>query len=157
MTPSLIWLKTMVKIIILFGSFIFQSFEVLAENVIIDSPKPLPNATHTPTTEEDSVRKKNSPVALETRPEFLISPIYRNGEHLIYDCKKRHFACVNKESFEYCQRKRKEAFVLRYKYLPCVPLKKFKTQTKCYQKQIDIIGQIPNKKFCLNWDKKLLN
>jgi hypothetical protein len=130
----------MAKIIILYGSlFMFLSYGADEnKNELAISYEKL------------KARKSNN-------SEFLISSEYRNGEHLIYDCKKRHFACVNDESFEYCQKKRKESFKLRYTHHTCVPLKKFKDQPSCFEKQIEIIGQIPNKNFCINFDRKLVN
>jgi hypothetical protein len=130
----------MAKIIILFGSLI--SFIAIAG----EESK---NAT---VFEKAQIKNKKA-----TGPEYLISNTYRNGEYLIYDCKKRHFACVNNESFAYCKNKRKESFELRQSHHPCAPLKKFKEQELCFKKQVELIGQVPNKKFCINVNRKLLN
>ncbi len=132
----------MAKIIILFGSFIL--FIASADEV-----KDVQS--------EKIFRSKKNSFRKTEKPEYLISDIYRTGEYLIYDCKKRHFACVNKESFVRCKEKRQESFRLRYSHHPCVPLKNFKEQDLCFKKQLELIEQIPDKKFCINTDRKLLN
>ena len=91
------------------------------------------------------------------RPEHFISKIYRSGHYLIYDCHKRHFACVNKGSFEYCQKRRKTALLLKKKRVPCAPLKNFSLLDKCIKNQLKFIGETVNKKFCLNPKVNLLN
>ena len=121
----------MVKIIILFGSFFILTSYAKDE-------------------------KKSNVQNLE-KPEYLISETYRNGAYLIYDCKERHFACVNDESYKLCQDNRKKSFLLRQSHHPCAPLKKFTEQSFCFKQQIKLIEKNPDKKFCINIDRKLLN
>ncbi|MBT7608119.1 MAG: hypothetical protein HN576_00080 [Bacteriovoracaceae bacterium] len=130
----------MAKIIILFGSLL--AFIAFAD----ESNKGQPTFNN----EKMNFKKKSG-------PEFLISGTYRNGEYLIYDCKKRHFACVNNDSYANCEKRRKESFELKYSFLPCVPLKKFKEQRLCFKKQVELIGQVPDKKFCINVKRSLLD
>ena len=56
-----------------------------------------------------------------------ISPYYRRGKNLIYDCEDGHFACVAIENFESCRARRDFALRNKVRDLPCAPLKKFST------------------------------
>ena len=124
----------MVKIIILFGSlFVFECFA------------------------NDAKVGKKSNVQNLAEPEFLISETYRNGAYLIYDCKERHFACVNEESYKLCQDNRKKSFIRKHSHHRCAPLKKFDQQANCFKVQMNLIEKNPDKRFCINLDRKLLN
>jgi len=72
------------------------------------------------------------------------------GEYLIYDCKKRHFACVNKNGFEYCRLARKKTKLERHSVYACAHLKSFQTLTNCLEKQYEMIHSLPSKLFCIN-------
>ena len=84
------------------------------------------------------------------REDIRISPYYRSGSFLIYDCKDGHFACVIQENFEDCKKLREKAILLGSLNLVCAPLKKFKDRTECkkvhykklYQKSSDKICKI---------------
>jgi len=75
---------------------------------------------------------------------------YYAGEYLIYDCKKRHFACVNKNGFEYCQLARKKTKREKHSIYACAHLKSFQTLTNCLEKQYELMHSLPSKLFCIN-------
>jgi hypothetical protein len=83
------------------------------------------------------------------RTPLLISNIYREGSYLIYDCKDRHFACVDEESYNGCRERREKALRALSKYLECAPLKKFDTQKKCRKVHYEQMHSVANKSFCL--------
>jgi len=79
-----------------------------------------------------------------------ISKRYKTGTHLIYDCSKRHFACVDKFSFKDCFERRKLAIDLKSSnLLPCVPLVKYKNPKICHEAQYLKQHRRRNKSFCL--------
>jgi hypothetical protein len=72
------------------------------------------------------------------------------GEYLIYDCKQRHFACVNKDGFEYCKLARKKTRIEGHSIYACAHLKSFDTLTNCLEKQYEFMHSLPSKFFCIN-------
>lgn len=92
--------------------------------------------------ELDEIRRK--------RFEPRISRKYYRGEHLIYDCKSNHFACVNRESFSLCQENREFDIAERRRNLRCAPLKVFRTQKECFDEQYKQIHNQKIKIICIN-------
>ncbi|MCP4913152.1 MAG: hypothetical protein GY909_08530 [Oligoflexia bacterium] len=92
--------------------------------------------------ELDEIRRK--------RFEPRISRKYYRGEHLIYDCKSNHFACVNRESFNLCKENREFDIVERRRNLRCAPLKVFRTQKECFDEQYKQIHNQKIKIICIN-------
>lgn len=84
------------------------------------------------------------------REEPRISSSYRRGEYLLYDCREKHFVCVNSTSFETCEERRKLAIKEKFREMPCAPLKKFKTQKECFDAHYAQIYGQKSKVFCLN-------
>jgi hypothetical protein len=82
--------------------------------------------------------------------EPKISLIYNRGEHLIYDCSGRFFACVNDVSFDLCQTNRETALAKRVSYLPCAPLRRYPEQADCFAQQYQQIDEPKHKAFCYN-------
>ena len=84
-----------------------------------------------------------------TEEKSQISNIYLSGNHLIYDCIKKHFACVDAQSFNNCYELRIRAISYKeHKKLPCAPLKKFKIQKECHDQQYILQRRRRAKKFC---------
>ncbi|MCO4795378.1 MAG: hypothetical protein KC493_16785 [Bacteriovoracaceae bacterium] len=92
----------------------------------------------------------------EKQQEYRLSLKWRRGEYLIYDCRKRHFACVSKNSSKRCRKERDESFRSNDTVLKCAPLKKYKEVVDCEKDQKKFIDKITNKKFCLNYKKNLI-
>ncbi|MDD0852284.1 hypothetical protein HBN50_04205 [Halobacteriovorax sp. GB3] len=87
--------------------------------------------------------------------EPKISSEYRRGQFLIYDCKKKSFICVDKDSFELCKSKRLEMRELKSRHLSCAPLKDFKDQKVCFDNQLDNIYRARIKTYCYTRKKRL--
>ena len=47
--------------------------------------------------------KMHGELQIVSEKSFYISNLYRSGSYLIYDCQKGYYACVNKDSFEFCE------------------------------------------------------
>jgi len=77
-----------------------------------------------------------------------ISHILKSGRYLIYDCKKKFFACVDEFSYEACEEDRKGAIAKREDFLPCAPLKRFPHYDVCADVQEEKIRQPIKKRFC---------
>ncbi len=82
--------------------------------------------------------------------EPRISNEYFQGQYLIYDCRQRHYVCVNSASFDKCRGRRDEALDERRFLLPCAPLLEFKSQKECFQEHYKQVHQLGNRKFCVN-------
>lgn len=87
--------------------------------------------------------------------EPRISLEYNRGEHLIYDCKKQSFICVNKESYELCSENRVKAKEEEKRNLACAPLLVLKDQKECFSFQITNIERARVKTYCYGDVKKL--
>ncbi len=110
--------------------------------------------------EETPVEKKKvvpSEEFSEKQQQWRISWKYRRGANLIYDCRKRHFACVNNENFEECKEARNESFRLNRSVLSCAPLKTFEDIGTCENQQKQLVENAPSKKFCVNHRKKIID
>jgi len=75
---------------------------------------------------------------------------YYAGEYLIYNCKMRHFACVNQNGFDYCKLARKKTKMEGHSVYACAHLKSFQTLTNCLEKQYELMHSLPSKLFCIN-------
>ena len=93
----------------------------------------------------------------EKQQQRRISWKYLRGANLIYDCKKRHFACVNNDNFEVCKEEREESFRLNKTVLACAPLKTYKDIGECEKEQKELVAKVPSKKFCVNHRKKIID
>ena len=84
------------------------------------------------------------------RAEPKISQEFSRGAFLIYDCKKRSFACVNEPSYNLCKTRRQKGYRDKKLVLPCAPLKEFLSQQKCFEKQYNLIHRQSEKSYCQN-------
>ena len=84
-----------------------------------------------------------------------ISRNLKSGEYLIYNCKRKFFACVDQFSFDICRRDRESAIKERKGFLICAPIKKFDHYDNCTKAYYELIRQPIEKKFC--WYQKLIN
>lgn len=83
-----------------------------------------------------------------------LSPYYRRGNYLIYDCEDLHFACVDSVSYARCEKWRQNAIDRVKEYMPCAPLKRFDSIEKCDQEHYRYLYSFVPKKFCLRVKKK---
>ncbi len=85
----------------------------------------------------------------ETRkPDFQIDDRYKAGEHLIYDCQKKHFACVNLDGYTLCEVARTKSRELKQTELACAPLKSFQNKKSCLLTNYNVIERNAWKRFC---------
>ena len=118
------------------------------------------NAQEEPVSKKEKLSKENvssSNEFSERQQQWIMSWKYRRGSNLIYDCLKRHFACVNNNNFERCKEERVESFRSNQSVLSCAPLKTFEFIDQCEEEQKKLVNKIPNKKFCINHRKKIIN
>lgn len=87
---------------------------------------------------------------MQVHYSMFISQKYASGEYLIYDCIDRHFACVDKYSYEECQLAREQSITDKEAGLACAPLMKYEFFLQCAFQQQRYIESRPNKSFCLN-------
>lgn len=88
----------------------------------------------------------------KTHNTKYISDIYRSGNYLIFDCEGGHYACVNKDGFEYCRSLRSESLAEGNKVVSCAPLKKFSRYQFCVEKQKNLVDYPVDKLFCIRRD-----
>ncbi len=87
-----------------------------------------------------------------SKQSFYISAVYRSGNFLIYDCTKGHYACVHKDSFQFCKDIRQESINKRHKVLQCAPLKQFEVYNDCLVRQRELVDFPVEKYFCISSD-----
>lgn len=78
-----------------------------------------------------------------------INKKYYRGSNLIYDCEKRHFACVIEDNFNECEDLRESEYAKKKTSYTCVPLKKFTSQKECFENQMRAVETVVNRGFCL--------
>jgi hypothetical protein len=80
-----------------------------------------------------------------------LSKDYTLGQYLIYDCKRKFFACVNLASYDYCEKERQSLFKLGLKkgtFTPCAPFKRFDSILDCQKEQVIQIEKTRTYPFC---------
>lgn len=80
----------------------------------------------------------------------IISEKYYDGQFLIFDCSKRHWACVDIDGYKLCEKERDEARKNIKRNLACAPFKEFKTKKECEIFQQSKVNNPEGKKFCLH-------
>jgi hypothetical protein len=74
---------------------------------------------------------------------------YFRGGHLIYDCVRGFFACVNQDGFTECGNRRERAREEFFANLHCAPLKSFEDEDQCIEQQKKLVLQLTHKSFCV--------
>jgi hypothetical protein len=80
--------------------------------------------------------------------DYKIDLKYIAGEYLLYDCEKRHYACVSVVSFLNCKEDRKSEIKAKAKGFSCAPLEKFASKKICLEKSYKIVYLNAPKRFC---------
>lgn len=93
---------------------------------------------------EDYIEETNTP----------LSSRYFKGSVLMYDCKDRHFVCTSMLNAIECRDMRDHLLNNERFFLPCVPIKRFKTDDECVKEQYRRMHEIPDLRWCYN-SKKL--
>lgn len=78
-----------------------------------------------------------------------INKKYFRGSNLIYDCEKRHFACVIEDNFIECEKLKNLEEDNKQAQYTCVPLKKYTTQKECFKNQMRAVETVVDRSFCL--------
>lgn len=78
------------------------------------------------------------------------------GAWLVYDCEKKHWACLLEEYYVACEEKRAEDILNRKKELRCAPIGSFATKKSCFQRQLYMVGQNWGARFCIPDSEKEL-
>jgi hypothetical protein len=73
---------------------------------------------------------------------------YFGGEYLIFDCERRHYACVSLEGNANCIEERKFAMEKKADRYPCAPISKFADKKLCVLKNYQIVDRNAPKRFC---------
>lgn len=82
------------------------------------------------------------------KSDYQIDTINNAGEFLIYDCAKKHYACVDQNSFQNCQEERQKSISLKKSQLSCTPLKKFDDKIACIKGNYKVVDSMTLKRFC---------
>lgn len=87
-----------------------------------------------------------------------ISPEYTAGGFLIYDCKEKHWTCVNEEDFNECKARRDADLLIGKVDLSCAPVGHINNKKSCFQRQLYMVGQNHGSRNCLNdkWKEKYI-
>jgi hypothetical protein len=80
--------------------------------------------------------------------EVYITNDFKRGPNLIYDCNIKHFACVNKQSFELCQNRENRAMKAKAENRDCRPIRKYEDQPTCFKFQYKVSQKTRMEKFC---------
>ncbi len=92
----------------------------------------------------------SSVVLAQTGERERISNRYYKGPVLIYDCRDRHFVCVDQVSADDCHQGRTEALKKNRFDLVCAPLKVFKTEPECVAEHYRRVHEGVDKSWCYN-------
>ncbi len=117
----------MMKIWIKFFFFIFLSFSLQADEIVIGDGPPL---------QEVGEVLESTDSRLE---EYLIDYRNRAGSHLIFDCRRKYFACVDELSKNNCQDRRGFAKSKEKKDLDCAFFKTYSSKKECILAQYKLV------------------
>lgn len=80
--------------------------------------------------------------------EFQIDTIFKGGSNLIYDCDRKHYACVDTDSYNKCIQMRDLNYSSRDNFYSCAPLKRFIGKEECVLFQYEVQERSPQRYFC---------
>lgn len=86
----------------------------------------------------------------QTKERERVSSRYYKGAVLIYDCRDRHFVCVDQLSADQCHEERTKALKKNRFELVCSPLKVFKSEQECVAEQYQRMHESVDKTWCYN-------
>ena len=79
---------------------------------------------------------------------YRIDGNYLAGKYLIYDCEKKHYACVDSDGNSRCKELRSDAIASKAQIYPCAPLSAYADKKSCVEKNYKFIESNANKRFC---------
>ena len=87
-------------------------------------------------------------IAESRESNYQIDWKYKSGEYLIYDCERRHYACVNIDGDNNCREERKFAIETKAATYPCASLAKYKNKKLCVEKNYQVVDTTSLHRFC---------
>lgn len=82
------------------------------------------------------------------RIDYQINWKYRAGRYLLFDCERKHYACVDEDGNDKCSEEREFALSKKAPSYPCAPLQKFKDKATCLKKNYAIVDLNAIRRFC---------
>lgn len=144
-------LKFLIIIFCLFASFTSYSSEKDAvNNIVKDAHK---NMEGNSENNVNNVNNENNENNFIIRRYPMISLNYRMGSYLIYDCEDKHYACVDKESYDKCRNWRDKAIYNVEEFMPCAPLAVYKKLKECKKAHYQSMQRPVFNKFCYRTKK----
>jgi len=83
-----------------------------------------------------------------SRSVYKIDSKYFAGKYLIYDCEKKHYACVDLAGSQRCKELRISAIASNAQVYPCAPLSAFPDKKSCVEKNYKFVESNAKKSFC---------
>ncbi len=90
----------------------------------------------------------NTPAANFRKEDYPLDDKYKGGPYLIYDCERKHYACVDVDGHELCKTARQKSIDEKTKEYACAPLKIFDEKKKCIIKNYEVMERNAWKRFC---------
>jgi hypothetical protein len=87
-------------------------------------------------------------IAQSRKTDYQIDWQYKAGQYLIYDCERRHYACVDLDGNSNCEEERSFAIEKKATIYPCAPLSKFANKKSCVEKNYKIVDINALRRFC---------
>jgi len=84
----------------------------------------------------------------DRKTQYQIDFKYKAGDYLIFNCERKHYACVNLDGFQNCTEERRRALSNKATNLSCAPLKKFNDKKLCVEKNYQLVDINAIKRFC---------
>ncbi|EQC50589.1 hypothetical protein [Bacteriovorax sp. DB6_IX] len=80
--------------------------------------------------------------------EVALTQEFNRGEYLVYDCRTKHFICVNRAGQKLCLEMLENSKEVGSQERYCLPIRKFKDQLTCFRKQYEVSQKTSMEKFC---------
>jgi hypothetical protein len=87
---------------------------------------------------------------------LMITDEYESGKFLIYNCEKKHWACVSEENFKDCEKSRQNDFKnIENPIHTCATLNVFSRKASCEQRILFMTTHNHGTRFCIKDSWKL--
>jgi predicted DNA-binding WGR domain protein len=77
----------------------------------------------------------------ENRPQLSISHNFFPGPYLIYHCRNKYFACVDRTGDQLCRKWQLNSEKRQQERSHCLPIKEFEKQAQCEKEQLSLINR----------------
>lgn len=82
------------------------------------------------------------------RSNYAIDWKYHAGQFLIYDCDRKHYACVDSDGFDKCTTARNKSKAEKAKKYSCAPISKYENKEACVLANYKVLESLALKRFC---------